>query len=106
MRSLSLICRSTLAGTPAAMLWGGMSRVTTAPAAMILPAPMVTPPQTDTPEHSQQWSPMVDGLGVLQLVAAVGVVGKGPFLRKKRMIRRGQRHIDAAEPMIQSCCLP
>ena len=53
-RSRSSICRSTLAGTPAAILLGGMSRVTTAPAVMMLPAPMVTPPHTVAPAHSQQ----------------------------------------------------
>ena len=44
------------------------------------------------------------GLGVLQLVAAVGGVGKGSFLGDKRMVGRGQRHIGADDPMIQSCC--
>jgi hypothetical protein len=38
----------TRAGTPATMLYGGTSFVTTAPAATMLCAPMVTPSQTDT----------------------------------------------------------
>jgi hypothetical protein len=45
--------RTTLAGTPAATLFGGMSLVTTAPAAMIAPSPMVTPATTTTLTPSQ-----------------------------------------------------
>ena len=44
--SRSVMGRSTRHGTPAAMTPAGMSRVTTLPAPMTDPAPIVTPPQT------------------------------------------------------------
>ncbi|KAK4138399.1 hypothetical protein BT67DRAFT_370290, partial [Trichocladium antarcticum] len=52
----------TLAGVPRATLHGGMSLVTTAPAPIAQPSPMVTPGKTTTWPPIQQSSPMVMGL--------------------------------------------
>ena len=43
-------------GFPAARLYGGISLVTTLPAPITHPSPMVTPPQTTTLDASQQLS--------------------------------------------------
>ena len=51
----------TLAGTPATMQLSGISLVTTLPAPMTHPEPMVTPGITDTFAPNQQLSPMVIG---------------------------------------------
>lgn len=48
--------RITRHGFPAARLYGGMSLVTTLPAPITHPSPMVTPPQTTTLDASQQLS--------------------------------------------------
>ena len=53
---------TTLAGLPAAIENGGMSLVTTAPAATIEPVPIVTPFRTMADFPSQTLSPMVTGL--------------------------------------------
>lgn len=59
--SSSSIWRITFAGTPAAMLFGGTSLFTTAPAATMLFSPMVTPPQIVALEHIQQLSSITIG---------------------------------------------
>ena len=41
-----------------------------------------------------------DGLGILQLVAAVGIVRIGPLLRHERVVGRGQRYVGANEDVI------
>jgi len=48
--------RITLAGTPATIVSGGTSRVTTAPAPTIAPSPMWTPGTTvtDAPNHTRR----------------------------------------------------
>ena len=61
MLSASVIVRTTFAGTPAAKEFGGISRVTTAPAPMTQPSPIVTPGQTVTFAPNQQLFPMWTG---------------------------------------------
>ena len=51
----------TLAGTPAAIALSGRSSVTTLPAAMTHPLPMVTPCSTETFAPNQQLSPTLIG---------------------------------------------
>ncbi|KAI8949565.1 hypothetical protein F4801DRAFT_394951 [Xylaria longipes] len=58
----------TLAGFPAATMKGGMSLVTTLPAPIVQPRPMVTPARTVTFPPNQQSSPMV-----------IGAPSSGPF---------------------------
>lgn len=68
--SLSYFCASsrgvtfftTLAGTPMATLQAGMSFVTTAPAAIVQPCPMVTPGKITVFPPIQQSSPITTGL--------------------------------------------
>ena len=50
----------TFAGTPAIKLFAGISLVTTAPAAITHPAPIVTPGITETLAPNQQLSPTLD----------------------------------------------
>ena len=54
MESASVMGRMTLHGQPAAKDIGGMSRVTTAPAPMTQPSPIVTPGQMTTLAPNQQ----------------------------------------------------
>ena len=54
MLSAWVMGRITLQGTPAAKVFSGMSRVTTLPAPITQPLPMVTPGQTVTPAPNQQ----------------------------------------------------
>jgi hypothetical protein len=54
-------------GFPAARLYGGMSFVTTLPAPITHPSPMVTPPQTTTLDASQQLSFIVIGFAYSRL---------------------------------------
>lgn len=56
-----MILRTALAGTPNTKEFAGMSWVTTAPAPITQPSPMVTPPQTVTLLANQQLLPMVIG---------------------------------------------
>ena len=53
--------RTMRAGTPAARVFGGTSRVTTAPAAMTAPLPIVTPGSTVAFPPIQTSSPIVMG---------------------------------------------
>ncbi|KAI0552979.1 hypothetical protein F4679DRAFT_31919 [Xylaria curta] len=65
-------CRTglmTLAGFPTATMKGGMSLVTTLPAPIVQPRPMVTPAKTITFPPSQQSSPMI-----------IGAPSSGPFV--------------------------
>lgn len=55
------LSRITFAGTPAATVYGGMSRVTTLPAPMTAPSPIVTPFRTTTSAPSQQSRPIQTG---------------------------------------------
>ena len=57
--SFGLRERRIRAGLPAAMVWAGMSLVTTAPAPMIVWGPTVTPSRMVTFEPIQTSSPMV-----------------------------------------------
>ena len=57
-----MFSRITFAGTPAANALAGTSLVTTAPAAMIAPSPMVTPLRIIAFVPIQMWSPMTIGL--------------------------------------------
>ena len=59
--SFSVIFRMTRHGFPTAKLYGGISFVTTLPAPITHPSPMVTPPQTTTLDASQQLSFIVIG---------------------------------------------
>lgn len=61
MESASVICRITLHGFPTARECGGISFVTTLPAPITQPSPIVTPPVTTTLLASQQLSPIVIG---------------------------------------------
>lgn len=60
--SASVISRITRAGVPAAKVCGGISLMTTLPAPMTAPSPIVTPPQTVTDDASQTSLPIVMGL--------------------------------------------
>lgn len=62
IESLCVISRITRAGTPAAKVLAGMSLVTTLPAPMTQPRPMVTPGHTTTFAPNQQSLPMATGL--------------------------------------------
>ena len=62
MESASVMGRMTLHGQPAAKDMGGMSRVTTAPAPMTQPSPIVTPGQMTTFAPNQQSFPILTGL--------------------------------------------
>lgn len=53
--------RIVRAGTPATMVFAGMSLLTTAPAAMTQLSPMVTPGRTMAPAPNQQLAPMMMG---------------------------------------------
>jgi hypothetical protein len=53
--------RTSLAGTPATIVLGATSRLTTAPAATTDPSPMKTPGSTVTREAIQTPSPMMMG---------------------------------------------
>src|SRR3989344_6100589 len=57
-------CRLTSAATPAAKLLSGMSRVTTDPAAIMQPLPMVTPPKITLLAPIQVPSPTTIGKAV------------------------------------------
>ena len=65
MRSLSVTGRMGRQGTPAATTPAGMSWVTTLPAPMTEPLPMVTPPQTTALAPIQTFSSSVMGADVL-----------------------------------------
>jgi len=65
--SFSVISRITLHGLPTARLCGGIFFVTTLPAPITLPSPIVTPPQTTTLAANQQSFSIVTGFAYSRL---------------------------------------
>lgn len=99
-RSRSSICRSTLAGTPAAILLGG-----DVPRDHRTGGDDAPRPDGHAAAHRHAGGkpavvPDGDGRGVLQLMMAVRIVRKCPLLRGKGMVGRSQRHIGADQHIV------
>ncbi|KAH6908356.1 hypothetical protein BKA70DRAFT_1103479, partial [Coprinopsis sp. MPI-PUGE-AT-0042] len=89
----------TRQGLPTAMLYGGISLLTTLPAPMVHPFPMVTPGRIIAPAPIQQSSPMTIGfansfnaLRELMLVSCVAVrtLTPGPNIVRAPIVTRAQ----------------
>ena len=79
-------------GEPAAIVYGGMSRVTTEPAPTTAPSPMVTPLVTTTIAPSQQSFPMSDR-AVLAVLRAHGAAQLHSVVRAVDVYERAEHGV-------------